>query len=71
MICGKVNINIVQGDSYEKRVKLIDIEPELVEGVYFSSNKLNFSKKLEYSVIEEKYIFSFTPEETKNLLKYY
>lgn len=67
MICGKVNITLIQGDSYQKKVKIEGVEPEVVEGVYFSSNKLEFSKKLIYNQIEEKYIFEFTPEETQAL----
>lgn len=65
MICGKVNIIIVQGDSYQKKVKIEGIDNEMIEGVYFSSDKLKFSKKLTYSMVEEKYIFSLTPLETE------
>ena len=62
MIIGESKITIIQGDSYERYITIEGIDLDLIEGVYFSSAKLNCSKKLFLKNTD--YVLSFTPEET-------
>lgn len=65
MVIGESKITIIQGDSYERYITIETGENNLIEGVYFSSEKLGISKKL----IERNniYIIRLTPEETSIL----
>ena len=67
MVTGKVEIQIIQGDSYQKNVLISKVDLALIEGVYFSCSKLNIEKKLDYDRDIERYVFALTSNETKDL----
>lgn len=67
MVTGNVEIKIIQGDYYQKNVSVKNVDSTLIEGVYFSCDKLNICKKLEYDNDIEKYKFILTPQETSEL----
>ena len=65
MVIGESKITIVQGDSYERYITIDGISLDLIEGIYFSSDKLNISKKL--ILKSNVFVLSLTSEETKDL----
>lgn len=65
MVKGKVEINIIQGDNYQKNVLVEDVDLSYIEGVYFSCSRLNICKKLPYDSDIARYVFSLTADETK------
>ena len=71
MITGKVDIQIIQGDTYQKNVLIENVDLSLIEGVYFSCSKLDITQKLEYDNNIERYVFILTADETKDLTPIY
>ncbi len=64
MVKGNAEIRIIQGDSYQKNVIIENVEPSLIVAVYFSSNKLNVCKQLDYDSENNKYKLFLTRQET-------
>lgn len=65
MIRGNIEIKIIQGDFYQKNVKIENVDVSLIESIYFSCHKLNICKKLEYDNDIQRFKFVLQPEETK------
>lgn len=65
----KTAINIIQGDSCVKEIQIVGLSLDLIEGLYFSCEKLNLCKKLELQ--DDIYVLEFTSEETMNFPKIY
>lgn len=70
MIIGDRKIEIIQGDSYTRNITIQGVDIALIEGIYFSCESLDICKKLEYNNEQNKYILSFTSEETSNIDKF-
>lgn len=74
MIKGKKEIVIIQGDSYQKKVKIINVDNSLIDSVIMSCEKLNINKELTYDSEKQEYVFYLSPEETsayqENLANY-
>lgn len=66
-IKGDSEIVIIQGDTYRREINL-DIDRELVKGLYFSCADLNICRECYYE--DEAYILEFQPYETESLDKY-
>lgn len=64
MVIGDSKITIIQGDSYERYITFEGVDLNLIEGVYFSSEKLGIVKKLFLN--HNIFILSLTAEETMN-----
>lgn len=67
MMSNGVILSIIQGDSYQRNIKIMGIDSSLIEEIYLSSSKLELKKKLTYNKCLQKWVFKLTPEETKNL----
>lgn len=67
MITGKINIEIIQGDTYQKNVLIENVDLSLIEGVYFSCKELNICQKLEYDNDINRFVFLLTANQTKDL----
>ena len=65
-IKGNPKILLVSGDSYTREISFVGIEIELIEGVYFSSEKLSICKKLEFDDDNNVYVLHLAPNETQN-----
>ncbi len=66
MITGKREINIIQGDYYQKNVIIQNVDPSLIDTVNITCKALNVNKDLVYDSENQKYIFYLTPTETAN-----
>ncbi len=64
MVKGKKEITIIQGDSYQKNVKILNVDHALIDKVIMSCIKLNINKELTYDSENDKYVFYLSPEET-------
>ena len=69
MIKGKAEIRFICGDSYQKNVIIENVDKELIEAVYFSSEKLGLCKELEYISETNKFRFYLPREETATFEK--
>lgn len=62
---GNPKILLVSGDSYTREISFEGIEIDLIEGIYFSSEKLSICKKLEFDDDNKVFVLHLTPKETK------
>ena len=61
------DIVIVQGDTLQKNVSITGIESmSVIEGVYFSCNRLNLSKKLDFDASTNKFLLVISSAETED-----
>lgn len=62
-------IEIIQGDTLDLEVSILGLEEyDLVNNIYFTSEKLGIKKELT-KISNDTFILNFTSEETKNLQK--
>lgn len=60
-------IKIIQGDTFEVKVKCTGVDDLSIIGkIYFSCKELGVVKEIEYDEENAGYILRFTPEETAN-----
>ena len=64
---GNVRLQLIQGDSFEREIYIEGAELNIIEGIYFSCEKLKICKKLYLN--GEYFVLNFTPEETINFPK--
>ena len=60
-------IEIIQGDSIQRNIYIDGITPEMIKNVYFSCNKLNITKELEYDTANNCYLLYLSSTETSIL----
>lgn len=60
-------ISIIQGDSYEAKLRFSGISNNsVIESVMFSCSKLRKCKYVDFDEESQSYLLRFTPEETAN-----
>lgn len=67
MIKGKLDMIIIKGDTYEKRITLTNIDNNTIEGVYVSSEGLSISQKTTYDNVNSCYVFRLDTTDTNVL----
>lgn len=67
MVIGKKEIEVVQGDTFQRNVHVKNMSTDLIGSIKFSCNKLGINKNLIYDSDNDKYILILTSEETKSL----
>ena len=65
MIRGQKQIKVIQGDSYQLNVSVENVT-NAIDNITVSSEKLEIKKVLTYDSVNNKYIFTLTPNETRN-----
>ena len=67
IIKGKTDVIIIQKDTYQKRIKLDNIDNTTIEGVYVSCKELELSQKTTYDGVNGVYVFELQPSDTEML----
>ena len=67
MIKGKLDVIIIKGDTYEKRITLTNIDNTTIEGVYVSCEALDLSQKTTYDNVNSCYVFRLDTTDTSVL----
>lgn len=65
----KATIDIIQGDSFMQEIEIEGADIDLIEGVYFSCEKLNLCKKLK--LVDGIFVLEIESNETINFPKVY
>ena len=61
-------IKIIQGDTYEAKMRCIGIDDlSIIEKIFFSCKDLEVCKEIKYDEEVGSYVLKFTPEETAKM----
>ena len=66
MVKGQKTIKVIQGDSYQLNVSVENVT-NAIDHITISSEKLGIKKALTYDSENNKYVFTLSPDETKDL----
>jgi hypothetical protein len=66
---GNASITLIQGDTYSREIEIKNVDLELIEGIYFSCEKLGVCKKLNFNSEEKIFELKLTSLETQSFPK--